>query len=52
MLQSTPSYLNSEAAAYLNTTSGVCNVPPANASFIANFSDSATGQVSVAKHNN
>ncbi len=44
-MQSVPTYLNSESAAYLNTTSKVCNVPPPNATFIANFSNSATGQV-------
>ena len=47
VLQSVPSYLNSEASAYVNASTGTCSVPPANASFISNFSDAATGQVRV-----
>jgi hypothetical protein len=43
--KSIPAYLNSDAAAYLNKTNGVCSIPPANASFISNISDNATGQV-------
>ncbi len=42
-----PSYLNSEASAYVNASTGTCTVPPANASFISSFSDNATGQVSL-----
>ena len=41
----TADYLNTDAAAYMNATSGLCEKPPANASFINSISDSATGQV-------
>ncbi|KAK9807246.1 hypothetical protein WJX73_002125 [Symbiochloris irregularis] len=43
--QITPSYINSDAEQYLNATTGICNVPPANASFISSISDGATGQI-------
>ena len=45
--QITPEYINTDAAAYLNSTTGICNIPPANATFIHNISASATGQVGM-----
>lgn len=46
-VQITPSYINSDSSAYLNSSSGICNIPPANATFLNNVSDNATGQVSL-----
>lgn len=40
----TPSYINSDAAAYLNATSGVCDIPPQNDPILTNISENATGQ--------
>ena len=44
-LQITASYINSDAAQYMNSTSGICTTPPVNASITTKMNDSATGQV-------